>query len=104
MLFTHCHVYPDIISVYPELREHHENLYDKVNKDIAQIAYADIINRKEDVTDEPRLALSDEQINILLGKRNSGDIYPEQHKDREKWNPFENAGFSHKICRQSSWR
>lgn len=93
MLFTHCHVYPDIISVYPEPREHHENLYDKINKDIAQIAYADIINRKENVTDEPRLALSDEQINILLGKRNSGDIYSEQYKDHEKWDPFENAGF-----------
>ena len=90
MIFTHSHIYPDIISIYPEPLEHEEILYNKINRDMAQIALADILNSKEEGT---RLALSGEQINILLGKRNSGDIYPEQYKNHETWDVLQSAGF-----------
>ena len=44
--------------------------------------------------EEPHLALSQDQINMVMGKRVEGDSYPESAKDLPLWGYYEFAGFS----------
>lgn len=96
ILLTHCHVYPDIISIFPAPLSHDESIYDKINRDMATIAYADTMKRIQnghDDSDKPQLTLSEEQMNIMLGRRNEGYTYPEQYKNREIWDLLKASGF-----------
>ena len=46
-----------------------------------------------DYEDEERLAISEDQINMVLGNRVQGQTYPEEAKNRTIWSEFEFAGF-----------
>lgn len=103
ILFTHIHVLPDIISVYPEPLPHEESKLEKVQDDIARIAHYEVMKRvfdnytneidTEQEANAPQLQLSTEQYNRVLGKRNIGDSYPEEYIDRNSWKPFISSGF-----------
>ena len=51
-------------------------------------------NSDEDDMDKPQIQISPEQLNIVLGRRNEGDTYPEQYIDRKAWQPFLEAGYT----------
>lgn len=44
--------------------------------------------------DTPQIQISPEQLNIVLGRRNEGDTYPEQYIDRKAWQPFLDTGYT----------
>ncbi len=44
--------------------------------------------------DEPQLEISSEQLNMVMGRRNDGDSYPEAYIDRKAWQPFIDTGFT----------
>ena len=103
IIFTHMHVTPDIISVSPDPLPHEKSKLEQVQEGLAEIAYRETSRRVDaqifggdyDANpDEPQLEISPEQLNIALGRRNTGYSYPEQYIDRTAWQPFLDAKFT----------
>ena len=94
IIFTHMHVIPDIISVCPEPLPHEKSKMKKIQEGFAMIAYNETSKRVFHMEDEgtnpdaPQIQISPEQLNIVMGRRNVGDSYPEQHIDHAAWQPF----------------
>lgn len=104
IIFTHMHVTPDIISVSPYPLPHEKSKLEQVQEGLAMMAYNETnkrINKQmfgQDSDDEdmdtPQIQISPEQLNIVLGRRNEGDTYPEQYIDRKAWQPFLDTGYT----------
>lgn len=103
IIFTHMHVTPNIISVFPASLPHEKSKLEQVQERLAQIAYRETSKRVdaqvfgsdfEADPDEPMLAISPEQLNIVMGRRNDGDSYPEEFIDRKAWQPFLDGKFT----------
>jgi len=103
IIFTHMHVTPNVISVSPAPLPHEKSKLEQVQEGLAQIAYhetskrvdAQIFGDDYDADpDEPQLEISPEQLNIVMGRRNECDSYPEQYIDRDAWKPFIDAKFT----------
>ena len=103
IIFTHMHVMPNIISVSPAPLPHEKSKLEQVQEGLAEIAYretsrrldAQIFGSDYDADpDEPQLEISPEQLNMVMGRRNEGNSYPEQYIDRKAWQPFLDAGYA----------
>ena len=103
IIFTHMHVTPNVISVSPAPLPHEKSKLEQVQEGLAQIAYhetskrvdAQIFGSDYDADpDEPQLEISPEQLNMVMGRRNEGDSYPEAYIDRKAWQPFLDAKFT----------
>lgn len=103
IIFTHMHVTPNVISVSPKPLPHEKSKLEQMQEGLAQIAYhetskrvdAQIFGSDYEVNpDEPMLEISPEQLNIVMGRRNEGDSYPEEYIDRKAWQPFLDAKFT----------
>jgi len=103
IIFTHMHIMPNIISVSPAPLPHEKSKLEQVQEGLAEIAYretsrrvdAQIFGSDYDADpDEPQLEISPEQLNMVMGRRNEGDSYPEQYIDRKAWQPFLDAKFT----------
>lgn len=103
IIFTHMHVTPNVISVSPAPLPHEKSKLEQVQEGLAQIAYretsrridAQIFGSDYDADpDEPQLEISPEQLNMIMGRRNEGDSYPEQYIDRKAWQPFLDVKFT----------
>lgn len=100
MLLAHYNIIPDIISYHPASLPYQESKADQLKKAIASEIAAEVINEyyEPDDTinyddDHYQLVLSEEQQDIVMGKRNRDDVYPEQYKDKALWDKYEKAGF-----------
>lgn len=105
IIFTHMHVTPDIISVSPAPLPHEKSKLEQVQEVLAMMAYHETSKRLEkqtfgsedDCDDEdentPQIQISPEQLNIALGRRNTGDSYPTEYIDKDAWKPFVDAGY-----------
>ena len=103
IIFTHMHVMPNIISVSPAPLPHEKSKLEQVQEGLATIAYHETAKRVdaqifgddyEAAPDEPQLEISQEQLNIVMGRRNEGDSYPERYVDKDAWKPFLDAKFT----------
>lgn len=103
IIFTHMHVTPNVISVSPDPLPHEKSRLEQVQEGLAQIANRETSKRVdaqvfgidyEAAPDEPMLEISPEQLNIVMGRRNNGDSYPEKYIDRKAWQPFLDAKFT----------
>ena len=100
MIFSILNVKPDIIVACPEPLEYEIDPFFAVKHDMAQIAYADIMNRhfaKKDPFEEDEgmhLTLDEDQMNYILGRRIAAETYPETAKDRKQWDFYEKVGFA----------
>ncbi len=90
IVLTHMHVKPDILCFYPAPLPHEKSRLDQLKEELAMIAFADAMQAEEG---KPHLVLSEEQLNIVMGRRNAGASYPEEYADPQQWVPFLNAGF-----------
>ena len=79
IMFSHTNILPEMMIYYPRPLPYDTRLMD-IQKAIAN--------------EEPHLALSQDQINMVMGKRVEGDSYPESAKDLPLWGDYEFAGFS----------
>ena len=97
MLITHCHVFPSTLSYYPVPLPHEESKLDKVKRDLAMMAYTDTVNMIFDSEnydpEKPHLVMSEEQQNLMLGRRSKGASYPSEYINHEEWQPFLDSGF-----------
>ena len=97
IVFSLYHVSPNILCYYPRPLPFEEDITKKIKKDMAVIAAREIMER--DLCDTKpsnsgyQLALDDEQVNYILGRRNSSDAYPETAKDNAVWSVYQKAGF-----------
>ena len=103
------HVAPDIITYYPapleyELDSDKESRYDNLQAIVAQ-RLDSLTNRINDDEKEKQnndkkvlkfgdiYRFSDDEINYIMGRRYSGSSYPEEAKDKEEYDFYENYGF-----------
>ncbi|WP_295092034.1 hypothetical protein [Ruminococcus sp.] len=103
IIFTHMHVSPDIISFSPAPLPHEKSKLKQVQEGLAMIAFYEAQKRNIDplfnksskivASDSPQIQISPEQLNIVMGRRNIGDSYPEEYIDSDAWKPFIEAGF-----------
>lgn len=102
VLLSITHVYPSIVGVYPPPLPHEKSKAEQIQDGLTFIAAREAVQRLSDTllgkepepSDEPELHLSLEQINKLMGRRNSGESYDEEYIDENIWDLFEKAGFS----------
>lgn len=104
IIFTHMHVTPDIISLSPSPLPHEKSRLEQVQEGLAMMAYHETAKRvdkqvfdiedDEEDSDAPQIQISHEQLNIALGRRNSGDSYPTVYIDKNAWQPFLDTGFT----------
>ena len=107
IMFSHTNILPEMMIYYPRPLPYDTRLMD-IQKAIASETVSQVLARnakleaiQEDPTidsnydnEEPHLALSQDQINMVMGKRVEGDSYPEATKDLPLWGDYEFAGFS----------
>ena len=107
IMFSHTNILPEMMIYYPRPLPYDTRLMD-IQKAIASETVSQVLTRnakleaiQEDPTidsdydnEEPHLALSQDQINMVMGKRVEGDSYPESAKDLPLWGYYELAGFS----------
>ena len=107
IMFSHTNILPEMMIYYPRPLPYDTRLMD-IQKAIASETVSQFLARnakleaiQEDPTidsdydnEEPHLALSQDQINMVMGKRVEGDSYPESAKDLPLWGYYEFAGFS----------
>ncbi len=107
IMFSHTNILPEMMIYYPRPLPYDTRLMD-IQKAIASETVSQVLARnakleaiQEDPTidsdydnEEPHLALSQDQINMVMGKRVEGDSYPESAKDLPLWGYYELAGFS----------
>ena len=107
IMFSHTNILPEMMIYYPRPLPYDTRLMD-IQKAIASETVSQVLARnakleaiQEDPTidsnydnEEPHLALSQDQINMVMGKRVEGDSYPEAAKDLPLWGDYEFAGFS----------
>ena len=107
IMFSHTNILPEMMIYYPRPLPYDTRLMD-IQKAIASETVSQVLARnakleaiQEDPTidsdydnEEPHLALSQDQINMVMGKRVEGDSYPESAKDLPLWGDYEFAGFS----------
>ena len=106
IMFSHTNILPEMMIYYPRPLPY-DNRMKELQNAIAVETSTQLRARMEklkameedptidsDYDDEPQLALSKDQINILMGKRVEGDSYPEAAKDLPLWGDYEFAGFS----------
>ena len=107
IMFSHTNILPEMMIYYPRPLPYDTRLMD-IQKAIASETVSQFLARnakleaiQEDPTidsdydnEEPHLALSQDQINMVMGKRVEGDSYPESAKDLPLWGYYELAGFS----------
>ena len=97
MLLTHCNVFPSTLSYYSVPLPYEESKLDKVKRDLAMMAYTDTVNMVFDKENydpnKPHLIMSEEQQNMILGRRNKGESYPAEYINHEEWKLFLDAGF-----------
>ena len=107
IMFSHTNILPEMMIYYPRPLPYDTRLMD-IQKAIASETVSQFLARnakleaiQEDPTidsdydnEEPHLALSQDQINMVMGKRVEGDSYPESAKDLPLWGDYEFAGFS----------
>ena len=81
-LFTHYHVWCEILIYYPSPLPY-ENKWEELEKELAARAYSDVIDRNfnGNSSGEPHLIMSRDQFNIIAGRRRDGQSYPEVAKD-----------------------
>ena len=111
IMFSHTNILPEMMIYYPRPLPYDTRLMDiqmDIQKAIASETVSQVLARnakleaiQEDPTidsnydnEEPHLALSQDQINMVMGKRVEGDSYPEAAKDLPLWGDYEFAGFS----------
>ena len=105
IILSHTNVYPEMVVYYPAPLPYDDRL-NKIQKAIATEAAGQAIEFKlkmdaissdptinSDYENERRLALTEDQINMVLGNRVQGQTYPEKAKNMVIWNEFEFAGF-----------
>ena len=107
IMFSHTNILPEMMIYYPRPLPYDTRLMD-IQKAIASETVSQVLARnakleaiQEDPTidsdydnEEPHLALSQDQINMVMGKRVEGDSYPESAKVLPLWGYYELAGFS----------
>ena len=107
IMFSHTNILPEMMIYYPRPLPYDTRLMD-IQKAIASETVSQFLARnakleaiQEDPTidsdydnEELHLALSQDQINMVMGKRVEGDSYPESAKDLPLWGDYEFAGFS----------
>lgn len=106
IVMSHTNVYPEMLVYYPAPLPY-DNRLDQIQRAIATEAAGqaieyrlkmDAINNDptidSDYEYEERLAISEDQINMVLGNRVKGQTYPEEAKNMSIWSEFEFAGFS----------
>lgn len=107
IMFSHTNILTEMMIYYPRPLPYDTRLMD-IQKAIASETVSQVLARnakleaiQEDPTidsdydnEEPHLALSQDQINMVMGKRVEGDSYPESAKDLPLWGYYELAGFS----------
>ena len=106
IVMSHTNVYPGMLVYYPAPLPY-DNRLEQIQRAIATEAAGQAIEYKlkmdaisddptidSDYEDEERLAISEDQINMVLGNRVQGQTYPEEAKNMSIWNEFELAGFS----------
>ena len=74
-----------------------DNPLEDLERKIASVIHADNINRQlsgEPIDDdEPQLVLSQDQLNMVLGRRRKGYSYPKSAKNTQIWEKYERNGF-----------
>ena len=106
IMFSHTNILPEMMIYYPRPMPYDTRMKELQNA-IAVETSTQLRARMEklkameedptidsDYDDEPQLALSEDQINMVMGKRVEGDSYPEAAKDLPLWGDYEFAGFS----------
>ena len=107
IMFSHTNILTEMMIYYPRPLPYDTRLMD-IQKAIASETVSQVLARnakleaiQEDPTidsdydnEEPHLALSQDQINMVMGKRVEGDSYPESAKALPLWGYYELAGFS----------
>ena len=106
IMFSHTNILPEMMIYYPRPLPYDTRMKEIQNAIAVETstqlrAHMEKLKAMEedptidsDYDDEPQLALSEDQINILMGKRVEGDSYPEAAKDLPLWGDYEFAGFS----------
>ena len=96
ILFTHYNICPEMLIYYPQPLPF-DNPLEDLERKIASAIHADNINRQlsgEPIdNDEPQLVLSQDQLNMVLGRRRTGYSYPKSAKNTEIWENYERNGF-----------
>ena len=96
ILFTHYNIFPEMLIYYPEPLTF-DNPLEDLERKIASAIHADNINRqlsgKPIDNNEPQLVLSQDQLNMVLGRRITGYSYPKSAKNTEIWEKYERNGF-----------
>lgn len=105
IVMSHTNVYPEMLVYYPAPLPY-DNRLDQIQRAIATEAAGQTIEYSlktdairsdptidSDYEDEERLAITEDQINMVLGNRVQGQTYPEEAKNMAIWNEFEFAGF-----------
>ena len=103
------HVVPDIIAYYPAPLEYEpdpdkESRYDTLQAIVAQRLNSltnsiDVDEKEKQDIDKKMLKFgdiyqfSDDEINYIMGRRNSGSSYPEEAKDKKEYIFYESHGF-----------
>ena len=99
MVFRHLHVYPELLSYYPEPLPHGDlrTEQDKQFEENAKKTHAAIMEMIFNGTydkQNPQLTLTKEQMRVVQGMRQQGDSYPAEYIDKEHWETFLDAGFA----------
>ncbi len=97
-VFSHLHVFPDILSYYPKPLPHEQKQTSsgRVMGEVAKLTQATIADRVFSGQYDPEklhLVLTKEQHRIITGMRHPSDSYPEEYINREIWQPYLDAGF-----------
>ena len=101
VLATHNKVFPDMITFYSVPLPYEEPAYIKERNLAGEAKFAakveEVIAISYDGKDPSEVPaaepLDPAQANHVLGRRNKDEDYPEEAKNREEWNFFENIGF-----------
>ena len=95
-VFGLYHVIPDIIADHPKPLPYEKPLYQQIKEDMAKIAFVEmqkpLFGEPQEATDI-KFTLDEEQRNYILGRRNTGETYPESAKEMPVWELYAKAGF-----------
>lgn len=123
IIISLLHVSPEIIAYYPSPLEYERDPDELARKKALNLFAAQKIEaatkrmnlNNDDISEDnkiinfgDRYPFSDDEINIIMGRRHSGSSYPEEVKDKSKFafyeaNGFIEAGDSRLLYRYTDW-
>lgn len=101
MIFKFCHIEPSIIAYYPASLEHEPDQENQARRDAVQNILAQKVEAQSRAALNSNIInfganypFSEEEVNMILGRRNPGISYPESAKDLDEFVFYELVGFS----------